>query len=85
MHTPEQAEALWCPMMRLAESKPGGIVEGGQAVFSRLQKGKDVVLPIGTACIAGKCAMWRWGEQSNDPYDPAPPRLGYCGMAGRPA
>lgn len=32
-------------------------------------------------CVGSRCMMWRWGDP---PADPADPRPGYCGLAGKP-
>lgn len=33
-------------------------------------------------CIGSRCAQWRWAEWADT--EPHQPRLGYCGLAGKP-
>lgn len=58
------------------------------------EENDNVVLPFATRCIASACMAWRWAgweQQAHGTIAPAPlpadrtgPRLGYCGLAGKP-
>lgn len=85
MHTPEQAQNLWCPMARVGVMPSAG----GPADIN------DPTTEYRGSCIAGQCAMWRWEYRMQlDANSPAgilqlPTKavktgLGYCGLAGRP-
>lgn len=98
MLTREQAAATWCPMVRIARHE---VVTHREPVGSsgmELVRQQDHVVagcntdalgstrvPASCRCITDQCAMWRWGYCAPDPLDPAPPPVGYCGLAGRPA
>lgn len=68
MLTREEAEATWCPMVRIArlEEVPGIISAEGMTVVggcnSDALSRNRVRVPASCRCIADKCAMWRWGE-----------------------
>lgn len=96
-HTTEQASKLWCPMVRH---------EGG-ATFNRGIEDKNptnadtektperIKGKYSCACIADKCAMWRWepttasvpvvrddGPRKHTTYEQRTVRThGYCGLA----
>lgn len=72
MHTPEQARALWCPMVRIARREVITIespaIGGMQSVHEEhhIAAGcnTDALggcrIPASCRCIAEQCAMWRW-------------------------
>lgn len=81
MHTPEQAGALWCPMVRVARHEMiivqdpsiGGLtsrheehhVVGG--CNSASGPGRGPRNPASSRCIADQCAMWRWEDNARPP------------------
>jgi hypothetical protein len=69
-HTPEQAKALWCPMVR-HEGDSGGCFN--RAINNEDPTNRDYSgnKHYGCACVADKCAMWRWENA----------KAGYCGLA----
>lgn len=70
-NTPEQARALWCPMVRLAAVSDGrSSVPDNQSVMNRLQVGIASAVPDAARCIADKCAMWRWATKPHQPGEP---------------
>lgn len=100
MHTPEQARALWCPMVRIArreviEHRTGYQEIGGDERVIVGGCNTDAIgdnrIPASCRCIADKCAMWRWIEPVDKKYitetmeEFNARRAGYCGLAGRPA
>ena len=50
MHTPAEARALWCPMVRVGVTRDAG----GPAGIN------DPEVEFSRNCIAERCAMWRW-------------------------
>ena len=50
MHTPAEARALWCPMVRVGVTR----YAGGPAGIN------DPEVEFSRNCIADRCAMWRW-------------------------
>jgi hypothetical protein len=54
MHTPEQANKLWCPMSRLPHITGHGIGDGALTGVTYNRTGKTA------NCRANVCAMWRW-------------------------
>ena len=80
MHTPEQAKALWCPMVRASN---------GEDQSANAGNSEEYRTPSYAHCIADKCAMWRWEPNQGDLINPGAsgfiPARGYCGLAGSPA
>lgn len=84
-HTPDQARALWCPMVRVGVLPQSG---GPSAIND------PTTVNYHGNCIAEKCAMWRWETMEVLPPNAEPNKLvacikaragtGYCGLAGRP-
>ena len=91
MHTPEQAKALWCPMVRIArrEVELYGRSEGQQHVVGGCNTDalEGTRVPASCRCIAAECAMWRWHTDARKQYLSETPeefqkrRLGYYGLA----
>lgn len=92
-HTPEQAAALWCPMVRTVRwecdksGSNGKSFGDANAIGGCNSGGQEARNPLSSRCIADRCAMWRW-ETYYDPVD-MPGHLrravtGYCGLANIP-
>ena len=72
MHTPEQAQALWCPMVRIARDESITIEKAVIGDIVNVTEQRHIVggcntdalgslrVPASCRCIADKCAMWRW-------------------------
>ena len=86
MHTPAEARALWCPMVRVGVTRDAG----GPAGIN------DPEVEFSRNCIAERCAMWRWehttasvpvvvegaGGQRTRTFERRTVRThGYCGLA----
>jgi hypothetical protein len=79
----DDAAKVWCPFGRVLDRPTGG----GSAGVNRMGG-------VGTNCIGSACMAWRWAGWrlvENGPIGPGPedgdkvgPRLGYCGLAGKP-
>lgn len=75
-HTPEQARALWCPMVRIARrevtveaaiiNRPGSATHIPKRVEIAAGCNTDALggcrVPASCRCIAEQCAMWRWAH-----------------------
>lgn len=87
MHTPEQAQELWCPMVRASN---------GQDQPANAGNSEKYRVPKFALCIGDKCAMWRWVSVDGQLPTNAEPGVlypvekvqstkhGYCGLAGAP-
>lgn len=85
-HTPAQAKALWCPMVRASSGSDSPCNAGN---------GPDFRKPSYARCIADQCAAWRWVPTTasvpvhNDGFTTfeikATQTHGFCGLAGRSA
>ena len=73
-HTPEQANELWCPMVRIGIMPHSG---GPSAV-------NDPDSPFNGRCVADSCAMWRWEHEIVACKKVTSTTHGYCGLAGKP-
>lgn len=84
----DRAREVWCPFGRVSDQPDG--VGGAAAAINRQGK-------LGTNCLANACMAWRWagwridkkGEAgvvlpNPEQNDRVGPRLGYCGLAGKP-
>lgn len=87
----DDATERWCPygraMVTARDDHTGKIT----ALAAVNRGGKDP--EKGTNCIGNVCMVWRWGGWPTEfgTYAQAPaaenrtgPRLGYCGLAGKP-
>ena len=81
----EGAEGKWCPFGRVAH-QPGLLTPEGITSVNRMGQ-------MGTNCLANACMCWRWagwgtefGTYAQNPIESEKhgPRLGYCGLAGKP-
>jgi hypothetical protein len=73
--SPDDAEALWCPLVKAAQriiTPNSRNLEAHNRLFGTVGK----IIPEHTHCISDECMFWR--EKHNDPL------LGYCGAAGPP-
>lgn len=68
MLTEEQASEKWCPAVR---SSAGAYAKAVSAT------NKDAV------CMGSRCMWWRWDVKDYGPGIEMP-KMGYCGMAGKP-
>lgn len=66
--TPEEAQALWCPMVRAARrerERPEGSMSQGETYIAS-GCNTDALggnrVPVFCRCIADRCAMWRWAH-----------------------
>lgn len=59
MLTPEQAAAVWCPMIRIGVLPNSG---GPSAI-------NDPTTKFHGNCVAAGCAMWRWADPAPEPRD----------------
>lgn len=97
LSTEAAATEKWCPQVRaVAVSATGEVLPGSNRVAAETTDGQPVVadLPVYAKCLGSRCAAWRWAGWwtlfgiSQDEPDFAirkSDRLGYCGLAGRPA
>ena len=83
--TEQQAQRRWCPFGR--QPTAANLPSGHTMVAANRQPNGDV-----PACLGSLCMCWRWasGKQLLD-IDPTTdkvmeeePRLGYCGLSGKP-
>ena len=84
MHTPEQANNLWCPMARVALVPKAG----GPAAIN------DPTTLTPARCVADQCTMWRWERTTESVQSETQGARtfkqrvvqthGYCGLAGTP-
>jgi hypothetical protein len=87
MWTETEARSRWCPFARSVRQIPVG---GSQiAIMAHNRDNPDGNIP---ACIASSCMAWRWLTPkvlrdidlvTSDVVEEKP-RLGYCGLAGKP-
>lgn len=75
MHTEEQAKALWCPHGRIALEVTGATINDPSLLGGA--QGADYAC----ACIASRCAMWRWADPASRFSNGE--RKGCCGLAGK--
>ena len=84
----EAALSKWCPMARsVGRSRDGGNIDRVLAGYNRDHESGQI-----PACIASSCMFWRFVDQKRlrdldlvtGDIEEAVPRLGYCGMAGKP-
>lgn len=97
-HTPEQAAALWCPMVRTVRwecdksGSNGKSFGDANAIGGCNSGGMAARNPSSSRCIADNCAMWRWETYYAPPTGAEPGKLvegvlhragtGHCGLAG---
>lgn len=94
MMTEDEAKTKWCPFARVVPTTEAGGVIPEAAQSAGYNRGSAVLgPPLGTLCLASRCAAWRWvpsrpitadelaGHES--PHRDAV-RRGYCGLAGSP-
>jgi len=94
MHTPEEAQGLWCPFARQWSV---GVDMSGSGGWNRHPANhpppSDEYLgdtPVGCRCLADGCSAWRWAETFSvtDRHDAEIAEKfmgkGFCGLAGRP-
>lgn len=74
-HTPEQARALWCPMVRIARNESITIEKAAIGDIVHVTEQRYIVggcntdalgglrVPASCRCIADQCAMWRWATR----------------------
>jgi hypothetical protein len=86
----DDAEGAWCPFGRqlITATDP----EKGTVAMTAVNRGQEP--SKGTNCVANACMAWRWAGWrlvEGGPIGPGPedgdkvgPRLGYCGLAGKP-
>lgn len=87
----EDAATRWCPFVRSPQAAPVGSrleLVGGCNTQDNGSR------PDRTSCIASGCMAWRWAGWRTKTFGtiaPLPsednkdgPRLGYCGLAGKP-
>ena len=72
MHTPEQARALWCPMVRIERDESITIETAAIADMVQVTEQRHIAagcntdalggcrIPASCRCVAEQCAMWRW-------------------------
>ena len=83
-HTPEQAAALWCPMVRTVRWETDTVVDSSfaatadgtaHAIGGCNSGGMAARNPKSSRCIAGSCAMWRWETYYAPPLGAEPGKL----------
>ena len=73
MHTVEEANELWCPMIRVANG-----TEVSNCAVNEPDLFNASITKL-TRCNGDGCMMWRWSTSGAWGE-----RLGFCGLAGKP-
>jgi hypothetical protein len=92
-YTEDEARGKWCPFARSVAPVDYGYRDRvGNPILQAAPHNRDNPNGSIPACIASSCMAWRWESEKplkdidlvNSEVVEIKPRLGYCGLCGKP-